>query len=159
MGALSSKGDRRAAPDDRGVRGLLEDVETINKIAPCFRLDGMQLHFARSQTNQGLNDANYVQTARVGVKRVNIDGSDAMPGGAYKPLTYRQFLRVLKRMKDDADVALQAQMALRGFVEPSRAVATRVLMEDGNIVSLEEAEQRRKAAGLSPQNAARGEDG
>ena len=49
MGALSSKGDRRAAPDDRGLRGLLEDVETINTIAPCFRLDGMQLHFARSQ--------------------------------------------------------------------------------------------------------------
>jgi len=79
----------------------------------------------------------------VGVKRVNIDGTDAMPGGAYKPLTYRQFMRILRRMQDEADVALQAQMALRGFVEPSRAVATRVLMEDGQIVSLEEAERRK----------------
>lgn len=50
MGGVHSRGDRRGGlPDERGVRGLLEDVETINKLAPCFRLEGSQLHFARMQ--------------------------------------------------------------------------------------------------------------
>jgi hypothetical protein len=30
----------------------------------------------------------------VGVKRVKLDGSDALPGGAFKTLTHRQFQKV-----------------------------------------------------------------
>ena len=94
---------------------------------------------AYTQKHAGLTDSNYRDTARVGVKRVKLDGSDAVPGGSFKPLTYRQFMRVFHRMRAEADVALQAQMALRGWVEPDRIAAQRVLMDDGSIVSIEEA--------------------
>jgi hypothetical protein len=41
----------------------------------------------------GLTDGNFREIARVGVKRVKLDGSDAVPGGNFKPLTYKQFVR------------------------------------------------------------------
>ena len=81
---------------------------------------------AYTQKHAGLTDSNYRDTARVGVKRVKLDGSDAVPGGSFKPLTYRQFMRVFHRMRAEADVALQAQMALRGWVEPDRIAAQKV---------------------------------
>jgi len=118
----------------------MDDILTINKLAPCFRKDGCQLMFASlTAMKGGLTDGNYREIARVGVKRVKLDGSDAVAGGNFKPLTYRQFMKVFKRMQAEADVALQAQMAQRGWVEPDRAAAQRVLMDDGTIVSIEEA--------------------
>ena len=120
--------------------GLMDDILTINKLAPCFRKDGCQLMFASlTAMKGGLTDGNYREIARVGVKRVKLDGSDAVAGGNFKPLTYRQFMKVFKRMQAEADVALQAQMAQRGWVEPDRAAAQRVLMDDGTIVYIEEA--------------------
>ena len=95
----------------------------------------------------GLTDGNYRENARVGVKRVRLDGSDAVPGGNFKPLTYKQFMKVFKRMQAEADVALQAQMALRGWVEPDRAAAQRVLMHDGTILSIEEARKTGRLSG------------
>ena len=118
----------------------MDDILTINKLAPCFRKDDCQLLFASlTAMKGGLTDTNYRENARVGVKRVRLDGSDAVPGGNFKPLTYKQFVKVFKRMQAEADVALQAQMALRGWVEPDRAAAQRVLMHDGTILSIEEA--------------------
>ena len=122
------------------IAGLMDDILTINKLAPCFRKDGCQLVFASlTAMKGGLTDGNYRETARVGVKRVKLDGTDAVPGGNYKPLTYKQFMKVFKRMQSEADVALQAQMALRGWVEPDRAAAQRVLLDDGTILSIEDA--------------------
>jgi len=118
----------------------MDDILTINKLAPCFRKDDCQLTFASlTAMKGGLTDGNYRESARVGVKRIKIDGTDAVPGGNYKPLTYTQFTKVFKRIQAEADVALQAQMALRGWVEPDRAAAQRVLMDDGTILSIEEA--------------------
>ena len=118
----------------------MDDILTINKLAPCFRKDDCQLTFASlTAMKGGLTDGNYRESARVGVKRIKIDGTDAVPGGNYKPLTYTQFIKVFKRIQAEADVALQAQMALRGWVEPDRAAAQRVLMDDGTILSIEEA--------------------
>jgi hypothetical protein len=105
---LSSREDRSLFNDRRGVRGLMDDISTINKLAPCFRKDDCQLLFASlTAIKGGLTDGNYRENARIGVKRVKLDGTDAVSGGSFKPLTYKQFVKVLKRMQAEADVALQ----------------------------------------------------
>ena len=53
----------------------------------------------------GLTDGNFREIARVGVKRVKLDGSDAVPGGNFKPLTYKQFVRcVIGSEEEDTDI-------------------------------------------------------
>jgi len=146
MGTSSSRQNSKVEEDRRGLRGLFEDIQTVNRLAPCFRKDNCQLFFAALNNTHDLNEANFKQLAIVGVKRVKIDGTDAVPGGGYKTLRYKQFLRVLKRMQSDSEVALQAQMALRGWVEPDKSKAERILMEDGRIVSVQEAERLAREA-------------
>jgi hypothetical protein len=51
-------------------------------------------------------------------------------------------------MQAEAEVALIAQMAQRGWVEPDHAAAQRVLMADGTILSIEEARKTGLPIGL-----------
>eukprot|EP00961_Rhodomonas_salina_P093168 1253967-Rhodomonas_salina.1 len=81
MGTAGSKSGPPQPVDKRGCRGLLEDIETVNKLAPCFRKDNCQLSFTLLVPSGQLNDENFKTASVVGVKRVNIDGSDAIPGG------------------------------------------------------------------------------
>mmetsp|Transcript_21995 Transcript_21995/g.60241 ORF Transcript_21995/g.60241 Transcript_21995/m.60241 type:complete len:155 (+) Transcript_21995:87-551(+) len=107
----------------RGLPGFYEDVDTANRLAPCFRYDGSQLVFVSMTPSELLSNDNFTSRGKVGVKRVQIDPADAVDLSALmskcrescKVLSYRRFLLVLKRMQADAEVAMHVQMSLRYF--------------------------------------------
>ncbi len=106
------------------MKGLIEDIQTANRLAVCFRKDGSQLVFVLLTRIEFMNDVNFKLRGKVGVRRTDllresskeddlVRSGHIVEGEGYKILEYRQFSQVLKRMQADADVALQIQMTLR----------------------------------------------